>query len=136
MELAASAALVGMALAGLLMGAVAGAVPGLHAYNVAGSALLLFSRGALAITDEAFAFLLLGMAVGWCFTSLVPGVFLFAPDESSANSVLPASKLVLRGEGMQALLILSLGALLAVLMLALLAPFAEALWLRETPNAL
>ena len=127
MELATSAALVGTALAGVLMGAVAGAVPGLHVYNMAGAALLLFSRGALDLSGDAFAFLLLGMAVGWCFASLVPAVFLFAPDESSAHSVLPASKLVLRGAGMQALLIMSLSALMAVLMLALLAPFAETL---------
>lgn len=116
-----------MALGGMALGIVIGVIPGLHLYHAAGAAVLLVSEGRVQIAGEAMGFLLVGAAVGWSFSSLIPAVFLFAPDELTANSQPPAAKLLYAGHGLDALNIMALGELFAVLMLAALAPFADSL---------
>ncbi len=121
--------LIGFAILGTIVGGLVGLVPGLHVYNVAGLALLLFSSGQLGISDEALTFLLIGMTVGWTTLNHLPAVFLFAPDDSSVVAVLPATKFLLQGRGREAVLLMGLGGLVATASLLLLAPLLDA-WLR------
>lgn len=121
--------LIGFAVLGTFLGGLVGLVPGLHVYNVAGLALLLFSSGAFGIGGEALAFLLIGLTIGWVTLSHLPAVFLFAPDDSSVVAVLPATKFLLQGRGREAVLLMGLGGLVATASLLLIAPLLDQ-WLR------
>lgn len=116
------AAVAMFSLLGTLIGALAGLVPGLHINNVAylisasagtfiGLALALF--GWLGAGDaEALllvAALIVACLVAHTFTSILPSVFLGAPDPGRALSVLPAHRLLLRGRGREAVLCLLVG---------------------------
>ena len=100
-------------LLGALLGMAAGLVPGLHINNVA--YLVSASAGALvglalsilpgAAPDEApllVAALIVSCMVAQLFTSVLPSVFLGAPDPGRALSVLPAHRMLLRGRGREA----------------------------------
>ena len=115
----------GFGLAGTLLGALIALVPGLHVFNLAGLALLLSGSGQWPFGHEALAFLLVGLVVGWTVVNVVPSVFLFAPDEASAASVLPATKMLLKGHGAEAAMLIGAGTVGGLLSLVMLAPFLE-----------
>lgn len=100
---------------GALVGAAAGLVPGLHinnlAYLIAGSSAAL--SGALvalvawlgAAGPEGpllVASVMVSSLIAHTFTSLLPSVFLGAPDPARALSVLPAHRMLLEGRGLEA----------------------------------
>src|SRR5262245_61688080 len=91
--------LLGIALAGTLIGCVLALLPGLHIYNVAGLVFLLSASGAIALADEPLALFLVGALVGWAVVNVVPTVFLFAPDDANALVVLPSTKYFMHGRG-------------------------------------
>ena len=115
----------GFGLAGTLLGALIALIPGLHVFNLAGIALLLSTQGQWPFGPAALAFLLVGLVVGWAVVNVVPSVFLFAPDEASAAVVLPATKMLLRGQGAEAAMLIGAGTLGGLLGLVALAPFLE-----------
>ncbi len=119
------ATLIGYALIGTFVGALIALVPGLHVFNVAGAALLLYSRNALPINNTALAFVLLGLVIGWSVVNVIPSIFLFAPDDASAFMALPATKMLLRGQGAEAALLVGLGTVGGLLALVALSPFLE-----------
>src|SRR2546426_12501504 len=98
------------ALVGYAAGLVTGLAPALHVNHVA--LLLLASRSAfeglvLAVfpsagLEELIAILssfVMGAVVGHSFLDFVPSVYLGAPEEKTALSVLPGHRLLLAGEG-------------------------------------
>ena len=106
-------AVLGFSLLGTILGAAAGLVPGLHINNVA--YLLGASAGSLAglaaglfpMAGPEEALLLVGAMLVSClmahaFTSIIPSVFLGAPDPGRALSVLPAHRLLVQGKGVEA----------------------------------
>lgn len=110
-------------LIGVLLGALLGLIPAVHIYSVAGTIV-----GATIIFDGTAgvdAFVCLGLLVGWVFAGNVPSIFLFAPDESSASAVLPATRMLLQGRADHALQLLILGALGGLLALIALAPISD-----------
>ena len=115
-------ALIGIALLGALAGALLALLPGLHIYNVAGGLLLLAASGGTGLGDEALALLWVGLVIGWAMVNTIPSVFLFAPDDANAFTVLPATRYLLRGRGFEATMFIGAGSLGALLCLALLAP--------------
>lgn len=111
-------------LLGVMVGIVTGLIPGVHVNNVA--LLVYVSQGALS----GFIFVLFGWAsptngdiiillsslilstaVSHTFISFVPSVFLGAPDEDTALSVLPGHRMLLRGKGYEAVLLAARGCL-------------------------
>ena len=97
-------------LVGVAAGVLTGLAPGLHVNNVA--LLLLASRSAfeglvLAVfpsagLEELIAILssfVMGTVIGHSFLDFVPSVYLGAPEEKTALSVLPGHRLLLAGEG-------------------------------------
>jgi putative membrane protein len=119
--------LIGIALCGALVGCATGVVPGLHVYNVIG-ALFLFQGQRAFLSESALAMLMVGCIVGWSVSSTLPSVFLFAPDDNSSMFVLPATRWLLQGRGLQAVYLANAGALAAVFGLMLMAPLlADAL---------
>lgn len=117
-----SVELIGLALAGAIVGAALGLVPGLHVYNVAGALVLAAAAGRLPLSGEALALGMAGMVVGWAMTNAIPAVFLFAPDDASAGAILPATRYMLQGRGAEAVLLMGAGSLAALVALAALAP--------------
>src|SRR5437867_13175778 len=104
------AAVAAFTLLGLCAGVCTGLAPGLHVNNVA--LLLLASRPAFeaavlggfpgAAPQEVVAILssfVMGTVVGHSFLDFIPSIYLGAPEEKTALSVLPGHRLLLAGEG-------------------------------------
>lgn len=102
-------------LIGALIGAAGGAVPGLHINNIAyligasAAGLAGFSVAAFASLGATgaespllVASLIIAALIAHSFASILPSVFLGAPDPGRALSVLPAHRLLLAGRGFDA----------------------------------
>jgi len=109
------AAVLGFSLLGTILGAAAGLVPGLHINNLAymlgasagslSSVALGLLSGSGAGMDEALLLvgaILVSCLVSHTMSSILPSVFLGAPDPGLALSVLPAHRLLLEGSGLEA----------------------------------
>jgi len=112
-------------LLGLAAGVGTGLAPGLHVNNVA--LLLLASRAAFealvllafpsAGPEDLIAILssfVMGTVIGHSFLDFVPSVYLGAPEEETALSVLPGHRLLLAGEGHVACRLAARGAIAGV----------------------
>lgn len=128
--------LLAAAVAGSLVGCATGLVPSLHVNTL--SLLLLAAAptatvllSAVAPPNHASILLaatILAITVSHTFVNVVPAAYLGAPEESTALSVLPAHRLLLRGQGYRAVRIGALASFFAFLAsLLLLAPAKWAL---------
>lgn len=117
--------LLAVALAGTVVGCGLALLPGLHIFNIAGLALLLFGRGPAGLNEQALAMFLLGALVGWAVVNVIPAVFLFAPDDAHVIAVLPTTRYLMRGQGLEAALLVGAGSLGALLGLVLVAPILD-----------
>ncbi len=112
-----------LVLLGLGTGAVTGLAPGVHVNNVA--AVVLAARGAwVAVvlgpwsTEDAatlgllLSCYLVATAVSHGVFDFVPSVFLGAPTEETALSILPGHRMLLAGEGPKAVALAARGAVL------------------------
>jgi putative membrane protein len=98
-------------------------IPALHIYNVITLAFL-FAGGLQAwLHPDQFAMLLLGMVTGYAVLSVIPSIYLAAPDETSAFIVLPGQKWLLERRGYEAAILTGAGSLCGVIVLVLLSPF-------------
>ncbi|MFO7618622.1 MAG: tripartite tricarboxylate transporter permease [Thermoplasmata archaeon] len=120
-------------LLGCVAGIVTGLIPGIHVNNVA--YMVLASQSALlSLAMAAFGWatptasqlviivcsLVIGNAVTHTFLDFIPSVFLGAPDDDTALSVLPGHRMVLAGRGYEAVkcsVIGSFGAVIGALVL-------------------
>ena len=115
-------------LIGCGFGIITGLIPGIHVNNVALMVLALqatLTGFALAIVGgwEASTFelaiivscLIIGCLVTHTFLDIIPSVFLGAPEEDTALSVLPGHKLMLAGRGYEAIRCSALGSFGAVI---------------------
>ncbi|NTU64715.1 MAG: hypothetical protein HGB05_15265, partial [Chloroflexi bacterium] len=81
-----------IAILGALIASLLALIPALHVYNVITLAFL-FAGGLQAwLNPNQFAMLLLGMVTGYAVLSVIPSIYLAAPDETSAFIVLPGQK--------------------------------------------
>ncbi len=119
-----SLGLIGIALLGTLLSSVLALVPALHIYNVVG--VLIAAAGALSgvLNADQIALLLLGMVIGYAMFSIIPSIFLAAPDESAAFIVLPGQKWLLERRGYEAAILTGIGALCGLGMLVVASPIA------------
>lgn len=90
-------------LLGCIAGIVAGLLPGLHANTVA-----IILVGGIDYLSNYFSMLglcvfLISMICSQSFFDFIPSIFLGAPEEETALSVLPGHKMLLKGEGYKAL---------------------------------
>jgi len=108
-------AVLAMSILGALLGAAGGIVPGLHINNIAyivgasATALTAFSLAAFSflgatetVAPLLAAVLIIAALIAHSFASILPSVFLGAPDPGRALSVLPAHRLLLAGRGYDA----------------------------------
>ncbi len=106
--------LAGIAL-GVLAGTFTGLVPGIHVNLIA--VLLLSSAGYLLgfIGLEALIVFIVSMSVTHSFINTIPSIFLGAPEGGTALSVLPGHRLLLEGNGLEAVKLTIIGSVLGLL---------------------
>lgn len=95
-------------LMGISLGIVAGLVPGLHVNTF----IPILLSTAFFISDPyALAALIIATAVTQIFVAFIPAIFLGAPDEDTALSVLPGHRLLLEGRAIEAIKLTLVGGL-------------------------
>lgn len=97
------------ALFGVLGGVITGLAPGIHVNLVA--TLLWSALPWLPFSPTALALFIICVATTHTFLDAIPTVFLGAPDSASALSALPGHRYLLRGMGVMAVKLSTLGAL-------------------------
>jgi putative membrane protein len=108
------AAVLGFVVCGVALGTASGLVPGLHANNFA----LLLAATAPAVPGPPVAVTAAMLAAGVVHTFLdaVPALALGVPDASMAATALPGHRLVVAGQGREAVRLSALGSGLAVVL--------------------
>ncbi len=106
-------------LLGVVLGTLAGLLPGVHVNNLTPSILLLVTSLGLSPLSGAAA--VVSMAVVQTFTSYLPSTFLGVPEEGTALSILPTHRMVLEGRGYLAVKLTTRGCLSGLLLGSLLA---------------
>src|SRR5512135_2163216 len=113
-----------IAVLGAVLASFLALIPALHVYNVITLAFLFAGGWQAWLLPDQFAMLLLGMITGYAVLSVIPSIYLAAPDETSAFIVLPGQKWLLERRGYEAALLTGAGSLCGVIVLVLLSPLA------------
>ncbi|MBT6689997.1 hypothetical protein HN903_04510 [archaeon] len=105
---------------GILAGTLTGLIPGIHINLVAISLLSLTLIQNLEPTT--LLIFIISMAITHTFLDFIPSIFLGAPSEDTALSVLPGHELLLDGQGHNALKLTLIGSTIAIISLTLIIP--------------
>jgi len=109
-------------LLGILAGTITGLIPGIH-INLIAIILLGFSTTLLQITSPITLIIFItSMAITHTFIDYIPSIFLGAPDEDTALSILPGHKLLLQGRAFYAIIFTLYGSLTALLVILFFTP--------------
>jgi putative membrane protein len=92
---------------GIILGTIAGLIPGLHSNNITKIALLAPLFGIEGLV------LILTMGIVQSFVDFIPSVFFGAPDSDTFETILPGHKMFLNGEGFQAINLTVFGGVIA-----------------------
>ncbi|MFT4344066.1 MAG: tripartite tricarboxylate transporter permease [Candidatus Woesearchaeota archaeon] len=110
-------------LLGVTAGTFTGLVPGVHV-NLIAAGLLSFSVVLLTITSPLLvAVFVVAMSVTHSFVSVIPAIFLGAPESGDALGVLPGHRLLHQGQGLFAVQLTVIGSFIAVIISFVLFPF-------------
>jgi putative membrane protein len=111
-------------LLGIIAGTITGLSPGIH-INLVALMLLIASPFLLQYAAPVvLAVFIVSMSISHCFLDFITGIFLGAPDDTTALSVLPGHKLLLNGRGYEAVKLTTLGCFLGVLLLIIVVPLS------------
>ena len=99
---------------GFVIGCLSGLAPGLHVNNLA--FLLVGAFGAVSeyVAPTGLGLVLVTASVTHTFLDILPSIVLGVPDESMALVALPGHRMVLEGEGREAVVLSAAGSMLAV----------------------
>src|SRR3989338_1983241 len=120
-------------LLGIFTGIITGLTPGLH-INLVSLLVLSFSPFLLQLTSPiVLGVYIIAMAITHTFLDALPSIYLGAPDEAQALNVLPGHRLLMRGEGHNAVLCTVIGVLGVIILGILFFPLFIFLmkWLAE-----
>lgn len=109
-------------LLGIIAGTFTGLFPGIHINLVA---MLLFLSSGFFLqftTPEVLVVFIVTMAVVHIFLDFIPSIFLGAPEESTALSVLPGHSLLLEGKGYEAIRLTTFGSYIGLIIMILITP--------------
>ncbi len=109
-------------LLGLVAGCITGLIPGVHINLIA---LLLFTSSAFFLqyaTPLVLIVFIISMAITHTFLDFIPSIFLGAPDDDTALSVLPGHKLLLKGQGYGAIKLTLIGSFFALFLILVMTP--------------
>ena len=109
-------------LLGIITGIITGLTPGIH-INLVSLLVLSLSPLLLQFTSAlVLGVYIISLAITHTFLDALPSIYLGAPDEAQALNVLPGHRLLMRGEGHNAVTYTVIGALGCVLLGVLLFP--------------
>lgn len=101
--------------AGMGMGIITGLAPGIH-INLVVTLLLASTTALLEYTTPAIlSIFVIALTITHIFLDFIPSIFLGAPEESTVLSVLPGHRYLLRGYGLMALKLSTLGCFFGLL---------------------
>jgi putative membrane protein len=107
---------------GISIGIFTGITPGIHVNLVAATLLAISSFLLKFTTPLTLAVFIMSLAVTHSFLDTIPSIYLGAPDDENALSVLPGQRMLLRGQAYQAVKISILGAFSGLLIAISLIP--------------
>lgn len=110
-------------LLGLIFGIICGLLPGIH-INLVSIILFSLSSFLLGITSPIILMVfIVSMSISQCFLDFIPSIFLGAPDENTALSILPGHRFLLEGKGYGAIKLTAIGGLFGLLLALAISPF-------------
>lgn len=108
---------------GISIGLPLGLLPGMHINNILP---LILSLSFLFTSQYNLSVLIISIAITQIFVSFIPSIFLGAPDENTALSVLPGHRLLFEGRGYEAIKLTVIGGigslLFCIVFLSIFAP--------------
>lgn len=109
-------------LLGVAAGTFTGLTPGIH-INLVALMLFIYSGTLLQLTSPiVLAVFIVSMSITHTFLDFIPSIFLGAPEESTALSVLPGHSLLLKGRGYEAARLTVTGSYVGLLLIVILTP--------------
>jgi putative membrane protein len=115
-------------LIGIICGIISGLIPGVH-INLVSTILFIQSAFFLSITSPlVLAVFIMSLTITHTFIDFLPSIFLGAPEEDTALSILPGHRMLMEGRGYEAIKLTSIGCLagviIAIILSALFIPTA------------
>lgn len=113
-------------MAGVVTGAIAGLLPGVHTNNTS-AVMLGLSPVMIASGIEPFyiASMIVASTIAQSFFDIIPSIFVGVPDESTVLAVMPGHRMLLDGRGIEAVRLSASGSSIAILIsLALILPLS------------
>jgi len=109
-------------LIGTVLGTFTGLIPGIH-INLVSILILTLSPILLNYTSPLIlSIIIVSMAITHTFLDTIPSVFLGAPEEDTALSVLPGHKMLMQGKGYEAVILTIVGSLASIILALALTP--------------
>ena len=109
-------------LAGVTAGTLTGIIPGIHV-NLVATAMFTISPWLLGFMSPlSLAVFIISLSVVHSFLDTIPSIYLGAPENENALSVLPGQKMLLNGEGYQAVKITIFGTYIGLIVAIVLIP--------------
>jgi putative membrane protein len=110
-------------LAGIVAGTISGLLPGIH-INLVATVLFINSSLFLGLTSPLIlASFIIAMSITHTFIDFIPSIFLGAPNEDTALSILPGHRMLLKGKGFEAVKLTTIGCFFGLLVSLILALF-------------
>lgn len=102
-------------IAGVIVGTFTGLTPGIH-INMVAAVVILLSKWLLTYLDPiTLGVFIITVGITHTFLDALPSIFLGAPDENTVLGVLPGHRYLLRGNGMMAVKLFSIGSFLGLI---------------------
>lgn len=107
---------------GIIAGIFTGLIPGVHINLIASIILINFVLLNSFLEINALIIFILAMSVTHSFVDFIPSICFGVPSEDTCLSVLPAHRLVLKGEAYKAIFLSAIGSLFGVFFIFLISP--------------
>jgi len=107
---------------GITIGTITGLIPGIHINLVAVFLLAVSAMLLPFIPPIALVIFIVSLSITHIFIDFIPTIFLGAPDEDTALSILPGHEMLINGQGYEAIILSISGALIGIFLLIPLIP--------------
>ncbi len=112
-----------MTFIGIILGAIAGILPGIHPNLINTLLIVFYSNTHLSfLTPLNVSIIIFVMAMTNVIISFIPSTFLGVPDADTALSLLPSHQYLLEGKGHEAVLLTLIGSLTSLLLTIISTP--------------
>jgi len=103
---------------GMLAGTITGLIPGIH-LNLVGAILISYTF-LEKLPPEVTIVFIISMSITHTFLDFIPSIFLGAPDDDTALSILPGHDLLKKGKGYEAIYLTTIGSLFSIPLIILM----------------